>query len=202
MKKSFIWVLGIVSLGILLHGCASTKVAETWVNDSYTGGPVSDVLVIGVTNQETIRRTFENKFVQELNAIGVEAVSSADALAIQADQKVEKEDVLKVVEKYGNDAVLITHLVSEDKIKVYHPPRYYGDYYGYYGYAYDFSHQPGYYTTDTIVSLETNLYDVKTEKPIWSGQSRTWNPSSDKKLIDEVIKTVIKSMQENNLLPK
>ena len=202
MKISLRWLVGIVYLGILMSGCASTKVGETWVSETHTGGPVSDVLVIGVTDQETIRRVYEDKFVQQLSAIGVDAVSSADALAIHAGNKVEKEDVLEVVRKYGNDAVLITHLVSEEKKEVYHPPRYYGGYYDYYDYAYDFSYQQGYYTTDTIIRLETNLYDVQTEKPIWSGQSRTWNPSSDEKLIDEVIETVIKSMQESNLLPK
>jgi hypothetical protein len=45
------------------------------------------------------------------------------------------------------------------------------------------------------VRLVTNLYDVKTEKLIWSGQSETLD-------IDDMIKVVIKDLQKNNLLPQ
>jgi len=50
--------------------------------------------------------------------------------------------------------------------------------------------------------LATNLYDVKTEKLIWSGKSETLNADSTKQMIDDVIEVVIKDLQKNNLLPQ
>ncbi len=51
------------------------------------------------------------------------------------------------------------------------------------------------------VRLATNLYDVKTEKLIWSGKSETLRPDSVNQIIDDVIKVVIKDLQKNKLLP-
>lgn len=65
--------------------------------------------------------------------------------------------------------------------------------------AFDFAHG-GAYRTHTFVNLETNLYDAKTEKLIWSGKSETWNPESDAKLLDEVIKAVIKDLKRKGVI--
>jgi hypothetical protein len=203
--KNLLKVLTIgISVMILLGACATTKLTNTWVDETYRGSPVSDILVIGVTDEETTRRSYENRFVKRLEAIGVEAVSSADAIRIPANKKLDKEVILQAVNKYKNDAVLITHLVGVDKKEVYTPPTYSvhpGGFYGYYGHVYGMVHTPGYYTEHTYIRLETTLYEVKTEKPLWSGQSQTWNPESDRQLMNEVIKVVIKDMQRNKLLP-
>jgi hypothetical protein len=199
--KSFTFGISVV---ILLGACASTKLTNTWVDENYRGRPVSDIMVIGVTDEETVRRSYEKRFVKRLEAIGVEAVSSADAIRIPANKKLGKEVILEAVNKYKNDAVLITHLVGVEKKEVYTPPTYSaypGGLYGYYGHVYGVVHTPGYYTQHTYVRLETTLYDVKTEKPLWSGQSQTWNPESDRQLMNEVINVVIQDMQRNKLLP-
>jgi hypothetical protein len=188
--------------GILMSSCASTKLTHVWVDEASKGTSFSKYLVIGISDQEGIRRSFEENFVEQLKQNGVVAVSSADALDIPADKKLEKEPILEVVRKYQNDAVIITHLIGVEKRQVYRsrPPLYRG-YYDYYHYAYGYVHRPGYYTTHEFVKLETNVYDVKTEKPVWSGQSETWEPESDRQLLDEVIKMVVKEMHKNGLLP-
>jgi hypothetical protein len=50
--------------------------------------------------------------------------------------------------------------------------------------------------------LATNLYDVKTEKRIWSAESETLKAGSVDQVIDDVIKLVIDDLQINGLLPK
>jgi len=195
----FCLVLGVP---VLLGACASTKLTHTWVDEGYSGKAFSSFLVIGVSDREGIRRSFEDKFVGQLKQAGVEAVSSADAIDIPASRELEKEKILEVVRKYQNDGVVMTHLVGVEKEQVYHPPTVspYG-YYGYYRRVYGVVHRPGYYTTQTLVRLETNVYDVKTEKLVWSGQSETWQPGSEKQIIDEVIQAVIREMQSNKLIP-
>ncbi len=189
----------------LIVACAGTKLTSTQVDESRRGKPVSDILVIGVTykEKEKVRRSFEDRFVAQLRAAGVEAISSGDAISIPADLMLEKDEILKAVNKFNNDAVIITHVVGWEEKEVYTPPaQSYGGYHGYYGWAYGYAHSRGYLSTNILYRLATNLYDVKTEKLIWSGKSETLNPYSTKQMIDDVIKVVIKDLQKNNLLPQ
>jgi hypothetical protein len=197
------WFLYAVFSSVLVIGCAGTKLTHTWVDEARRGKPVSDILVIGVTykEKEAVRRSFEDKFVAQLKAVGIEAIASGDAISIPTDLKLEKDEILNAVNKYNNDAVIITYLIGKEEKEAYTPPsRGQGGYYGYYGRAYGYAHNPGYTRTHTLVRLATNLYDVKTEKLIWSGKSETLSPDSTRQVIDDVIKLVIKDMQQNGLL--
>ncbi|MES0447715.1 MAG: hypothetical protein ABUJ92_14370 [Desulfobacterales bacterium] len=199
------WFVCAVFFGVLIIACAGTKLTHTQVDESRQGKPVSNILVIGVTykEKEKVRRSFEDRFVSQLRAAGVEAISSGDAISIPADLMLEKDEILKAVNKFNNDAVIITHVVGKEEKETYTRPgraRSYGGYYGYYGWAY--ARAPGYSSRSTFYRLATNLYDVKTEKLIWSGKSETLNADSTKQMIDDVIKVVIKDLQKNNLLPQ
>ena len=204
MKKALIFLIVAVFVGALLNACASTKLTKTWVEKSFKGKTVSNVLVIGVADEEPNRRLFERKFVQQLKAVGVEAFSSADIIPIPADKRLEKEAIVQAVNKFKSDAVLITYVAGVNSTTTYKPAMY-GVGVGYYGrYRYAYGHQltPSRVSSHTKLCLETNLYDVASEKLIWSGQSQTRKAGSVKKLIDGVMKVVVKDMQKNKLLPK
>jgi hypothetical protein len=204
MKNSVISLIVVVFVGVLFNGCESTKSTQTWVDKSFKGKTVSNILVIGVASDESNRRLFEKTFVQQLNAVGVTAVSSVDVIAIPADQKLEKETILEVVNKFKNDAVLVTHIAGIDKRKSYNPAVYSMgvNYYGRYGYYHANRIKASSVSSHTKLFLETELFDVASEKLMWSGQSQTWETDSIKKLIDGVIKIAVKEMQKNKLLPK
>ncbi len=87
MKNSVIPLIVVAFVGMLLNACASTKLTQTWVDKSSKGKTVSNVLVIGIANEESNRRLFESTFVQKLKAVGVEAVSSADVIPLPANLK-------------------------------------------------------------------------------------------------------------------
>ena len=196
------WVIYVVFSGVFIIACAGTKLTHTWVDETYHGKPVSNILVIAVTHKEDNRQSFEDKFVSQLKVSGVEAVSSYNVIPIPADLELKKEEILKVVKKLKNDAVIITHLVGIEEKESYTPPEQdRGGYYGHYGWAYGYTHEPGFYRTHTIVRLATHLYDVKTEKLIWSGESESLDPGSTNQIIDDVIEVLIKDLQKNNLLP-
>ena len=98
------------------------------------------------------------------------------------------------------------HLVDVEKHNVSKPASDdFGGFYGYYNYAYDYVHAPGLYSTHThkFVRLETNLYHIEIDKFMWSGraESRIWHPKSEKRIIDDMIKVVIKDLKRNKLIP-
>jgi len=101
MKSTIKFVAIAVFAFLLLLSCSTTQTTNTWVDQSYRGSPVSGVFVIAVTKDGDLRRSFENKFVQQLKATGVRAFPSAAEMPL--DQKIEKEAVLAIVEKLGVD---------------------------------------------------------------------------------------------------
>lgn len=198
------WFIYAVFSSCLLIACAGTKLTDSWMDETLRVSNVSNVLVIGLTfeGNEEVRRSFENSFVRHLKAAGIEAISSMDTIPSPSDMKLKKEEILKTVDKFNNDAVIITHLIGKDVKDTYTPsgPIYSrSDYPHYYGWAFN---NRGYSRSSETVRLATNLFDVKTENLIWSGQSKTMNPDSNRQLFDDVIKAVVKELQKNNLIPQ
>ena len=200
-KYSVIWFGCLVGFIFLIISCAGTELTRKQVDETYKEKPVSDILVIAITGNEHSRRSFEKKFVAQLKSIGVDAVSSEEAVAMPPDLELKKEAILAAVNQFENDGVIITHLIGKDEKDVYTRGGSRGlGFYGFYHSRYSYSHDPGYSSTSTTVRLETNLYDVKTEKLIWSGKSKTLSKDSKDQLINDVIKTVIKDLQKNKLI--
>lgn len=193
--------------GIFLFSCARTKLSRTWIDPKYSGSQYDNLLVIGAAEDDNIRRTFEKKFVEKLEAAGIRAVESSSVMS--KDQKIDKESILAVVEKTGVDGVLLTYLVAVKEKDVASPSVDYSpanDYGG--GTVPNLSSLPGYgssgtqyYSTRVRVRLETNLYDAKTEQKVWSAQSTTLNSKSDTALIDPVIELITKDLKKNKLIP-
>jgi hypothetical protein len=193
-ENTDIWVGYLLSFAFLIISCAGTELTQKQVDDSYKGRPVSDILVIAVTGNEHNRRSYEKKFVAHLKTVGVDAIASEAVIPMPADLKLKKETILDAVNQYKNDAVIITQLIGIEKKDVH--TRGGATRIGFFSYSLD----PGYSSTNTTVRLETNLYDAKTGKLIWSGKSNTLSKDSADRIMNDVIKAVINNLQENKLI--
>jgi hypothetical protein len=196
-------VAAAVSLPIL--SCASTKLTGAWKDPSYTGGPVDTVMVIGIAKEESTRRLFEDTFVAQLEANHVRAVPSYPHLPSGA--KSDRAAIEKAVKETGVSAVLITHVVGVEEREQYHPPmqayaptNYYWGMYGYYGRAYDYAYDPGYYSRYKVYTLETNLYDGSTAALIWTAQTETFDPQNVASEIDGLVKVLIGDLRSKGLI--
>jgi len=203
--KNLFYILSTLAVCAAVCSCSNTRVTQVWKDSAYKGGPVSNIMVIGISKDAGIRRSYEDSFTAELEKYGIKAVPS---WKIIPDEHLSKDALALKINELDIETVLITHLLGIDKEEVYTPPttymvpRYYrGGYYGYYDTVYNYVHQPGYYTTHTTVRLETNLYDSKSADLIWSARSATLNPYSDTDAIRSVIKALAKNMKGNGLLP-
>jgi hypothetical protein len=80
----------------------------------------------------------------------------------------------------------------------YAPGSYPAPYYslwGYWGWAYPIAYSPGYYQTDRLVGVETNIYDTSNGKLVWSGLTETTNPTEVRKLVADTAKKVRSEMK-------
>ena len=204
MKEGPVKWFGYVSFfALLFFSCSGTgtELTQKQVGDAYKGKPVSDILVIAITGNEHNRRSFEKKFVARLKSVGVDAISSEEAIPMPADLELKKETILTAVNQYENDAVIITHLIGKEEKDVYtRGGSGHRGFYGFYSSRHGIARDPGYASTSTTVRLETNLYDVKTEQLNWSGKSDSWSRDSKDQIINDVIKAVINDLQNNKLI--
>ena len=196
--KTLFRLLSLALAAAIISACASNPIAE-WQDETFTG-PVDNILIIGASEQPTVRRLFEDSFVRELAAIGINANPSYKVMS--PDQAVSRESVEAALADQVMDAVLVTRLLGVEEVQTYYPPSYYAynrSYHSYYAHAMDYS-SPGYYGKYKVLTLETNLYDTATEKLVWSMQSESIDPSTPKDVIEEQIHLTIKTLSERGLI--
>jgi len=183
--------------GALLAGCASTQVTSVWRDPGM--GPVQFHKVVGValSQDASLRRLAEDEFVR---AVGP-SVALAGYAVIPDDEIQNKEKARARVEAAGADGVVVFRLVGVEQQERWVPPTYYGNTWGYWGYAAPRVYDPGYLTTDRIVQIEAAAYAVPTARLVWAAHSHTLNPSNAKQLIDEVVRAIVLRMREDGLLP-
>lgn len=195
------YALRLALVAMIAWGCASTRLVNTWRDPKYPGLPLTQIMVIDVTSQAGIRRTFEDELVRQLEAKGVRAVASYTL--IPEDGPVPKERLTDAVKGSGVQGVLITRLVRvETQTQIYaglSPPPYYG-FYGYYSWAWvGYYDSPQIYTYDVVVA-ETNLFDASNDTLIWSGTTETFPSRDVKEGIGKFASVIIQALSGSHII--
>lgn len=189
----------------LFTACSpSTQITKTWTDPSVNGAtvkPFNKVLVIAQLKDDSTRRIAEDKIV----------ASSPRGNFIQSYnylQPSEQEENLVIADlsKDGIDGIILMRLTDIEKSTSYVQGNSYyggwgyrGGYYGGYGYGYG---TPGYYQEDKTYYVETNIYDVKTNKLLWTGTVSTLNPSKLVTTLDEIIAAIKTELNNKGLIVK
>jgi hypothetical protein len=201
-RQTSIWCL--IGAAAVIAACTTAKPIAEWRDRAYAGDPFDNILIVGISDQVTARRAYENNFVDRL---GERQIKATAAFAVMPDNaRPTEENIKAVIKDIRFDAVLITHLVGVKEKKsyapiTYRPAAYTDSFYGYYDHVEGYVYDPGYYRRHTYVKLETNLYDARSEALVWSMQSETIDPNSRQKLIDANIKIVVERLKLQGLLP-
>ena len=95
--------------------------------------------------------------------------------------------------------------IAVNKQQTYVPPSYtgaggpYGGWGPYYGYGWGAAYSPGYVVTDTVVRVETLVFDLKQNKLVWAGQSETTNPDSLHQFMRDLVKAIGADMRRKGV---
>lgn len=198
----------LLALMALVTSCAttSTTLRHVWIDESLQRGPIEKILVVGVHESAMIQSVFEDHIRARFQERGIEAVRSMDV--IPPDKELDREAVKAAIASGGFDAVLVTRLIGVDTQsewidgETYVVPRgYYNTFYGYYITVQEVVHAPGYMVESSVVSLETNIYDVASEKLIWAALSETFDPPTAGDAIESVGKALLRDLTEDGLVP-
>lgn len=206
------------ALALLASACAvRTEMVTSWAAPGASKTSVKKVLVLGISQNDGLRRTFEDDFVAKLKSRGYEAVAGYNW--IPDASKLDLDALAARMKQEGVTNLLCTRLVGTKTVSTYTPPAVYTSYgyapygpgwYGgwgpYWSVGYSTAVSPGYTTVNDVVTLETNFYDATKSKDakdalMWSGQSQTWIDSGpDKSHIDSVIGVVVYEMRAKGVL--
>lgn len=193
-----------VAAVMLATACAQTSVKNSWKSPEDTGPALRRIMVVGITSRADVRRTFEDAFVAELKAAGIEAVPS---YASEPELGPESKEKLRTAVKASAvDGVLVTRLVRREQQTqvVQSTPApvgfagmgLYGGYPRMWGGYYD----PGTVVTAEVVTAEVNVFRVATEKLAWAGSTETFAPSDIVKSTKDFAQVVIAALSKDKLL--
>jgi hypothetical protein len=187
----------------LLSGCMmKTAKQESWINPEFEGQSIGKTMVLATADSESICRQYEALFVEQL----LPFVSAGSLHASQdLTGKIEEEN-LKALLK-GNDVktIIITGVLDgtqRDQIVTigYNSTPYSGGYWGHYNYGYSITANSATVSTHMEYVLETNVYDVETEKLIWSGRKSIFDDRSNMQNMKIIISNVVKDLEKRRLL--
>jgi len=161
----------------------TTEIIGEWSEDEYKTGSINKILILGIVDQKKplLKRKFEDGLVDAFISGGTDAVASMDYMPY--DEIIDSTSFEKYFSDLELDAVLVSRLVGVDKERrvtagyAYTIP--YSSYYGFYGHYYaavQYANSSSYLSKNVVVVLETNLYETKDKKLIWSGISETIDP--------------------------
>jgi hypothetical protein len=194
-----------VASALAFAGCAaSSSIVNQWVNPDYGAPYFRRILVVAVSKQPSLRRSFEDEFVAKLKAETVDAAPSYRY--IPEDGEVSESRLQEAVGEANADAALITRLVGVEKktevITGFYQPApalTFGFYPGYSALWSGYYEPPRVYQYDVYIS-ETSLYDLRRNQLVWSGMVRTSDPGDISREIKRYVGSVIDALESNNLV--
>ncbi len=210
--------LTISCLGLFLVSCSGTKVIDSWSSQSYTG-KVKNIYIVGFVNEGWDRIIFENAFSARLDEEGVKSRPSYSYSS--GYEEIEQKTIREKIRSSGCDSVFLTRVVSQQtkatfKTKgrsgLYSTRVFNGRETDYSLYPYDSlrinSYSSGVRAVPTsptgtsfvVLTVESRLYDQKTEKLIWSTRMETDLESNKQEMMQKLAEEAVRSLKAEGII--
>ncbi len=203
----FLWKGFLISLLVMLctASCASTKTLHVWKDEGYRQ-KLGKTLVIAVAEVDFMRNHFENVLAWRLSDRGIDAIASNKVIP-QLGAKLDRETIVAKVRELGVEDVVIARVVSKDEYSrllpggdYLVPESYYSGWDSFYDNSFSTVSIPGAAYDAEFFTMVTNIYDVHSEKLIWSYLSRVKVETSRQGAINPFIATIMKQLESSKLL--
>jgi hypothetical protein len=198
----------------LLAACATnarTSLDTSWVDPKLHGTKFKKVLILSVGHDEFAQGYFQEQMAAALSQRGMNAVASERFFTHRSPA--EEARFKRAVESSGADAVLLARVVGVDEKSGMTPGTLigangvpYADAIGIYG-AFVQTFAPTHYLppsdwSQTTVTVETLLYEMKDRKAIWSARTQTKNAEKGdlQPAVAQFVGVLISAMQRDGVL--
>lgn len=187
----------------MLAACASTRVVNQW-EMAEPGPAFRKLLVVGITENESVRRIFEDEFVKSLAARGVTAIPSYSL--IPESGQVPEARLAAAVKASGAEGVMTTRVIRVNQTVdviptgpgVWGPP---WGFQGWYGSAWGpiYAFPPQVVTRDVVYS-EVRLYRTDTDSLVWAATTQTFAPGDARRESAAFAELILKQLSERKLI--
>ena len=185
----------VAGLLMVVAGCASISVSNQWKDPHWAGPPAANVLVVGITKSETLRRIFEDRFVQQLQSASLTASVSYAQISSGA---ASNDQLRALIKSTGAQAVLTTRVERVDRrIDVTPTGPAYGGFYGWYGAAWASTPM---ITQYDVITLETSVWDVKSGTLVWTATTQNVASNDIPKTTAQLAQTLIPILKGDGVL--
>lgn len=201
-RKTFSCIV-LLALTFLLTSCASsTKLFDTWQDRQFRGPAFKKVMVVALAKRPDIRQRFEDEFVGQLNARGVNAVACYSL--IPDPKNLTREEVLKAVNKTGTEGVLVMGLRQSGGGKPVRKevidPRNPMSFENYLATAEPLSGE-SLIKKGEVITISTRLFDARTEgKLVWFTNSDTIESGQLEQEIITFSKVILNELHKDKML--
>ncbi|WP_339702419.1 hypothetical protein [uncultured Marixanthomonas sp.] len=195
----------------IFFGCSTSKMVNQWKDPATETFSANKVLVVGMTAENQLRRTFETELAQELEKNDMIAVRSIDFFESSFNNVKQSEADLNMLQQEllekGFDAILLSKITGQYSkvivVQAYRsfakPYQSFRDYY----YSNQHIYQREQSESYRVYISETSLFCICQEKErelLWRGQIDIPAPSTATKGISDFIKTLINALKEEQIL--
>jgi hypothetical protein len=207
---------------ICLTSCGSnTSIVSSWrdPNSTLATENFKKVIVVALAKDESTRRSTENRIA----AINPAVLNPSYSYLNQANLNLTKEEKLSILQTEGFDGAITMRFIKADKETQYVPgtTNYYGGMgypgmgYGYaggYGMGYGAGfggwygayapayYTPGYYQENVYYYIETNIFDLKNNKLVWSATTKSLDVSDISTTVDEIMQACVDQMRKDGYM--
>jgi hypothetical protein len=187
---------------MVISGCGTSKITNTWKAGDITPQKYNKVLVLGLIKESdrSIQEKMENHFVGDLQTLGYNAVSSLKEYGPKAFDKMGEAAAIEKLKNSGVDAVLTIVLLDKEKERQYIPSNYGNRFWGYHNDLYMRIYQPGYYVINTKYFWESNFYEMSSQKLLYSVQTKSFAPDNAESMGHEYGKMIVKNMVKQHII--
>jgi hypothetical protein len=159
---------------VSLVSCSTNQLVRSWQPPNQAPPRFSSLLILAAVSDEFAGRIYEDAFVKYAQGAGITATPGWSVMKEGAF--VTKEQLEAGAVTSGAAAVLISKVVhvnvETDYNYAYGPAAYSPGFYGYYN--------AGFLTyvsdsqTNVAVTVQTNVYEVRTQELVWSGITKSY----------------------------
>ena len=210
MKKTK-WV-GLLVMLLCIQGCATSYITSTWKASDVTVRRYNKLMILGIIREadRTLRERMENHLVGDLKDLGYNAFSAFQEYGPKAFDGMSEAQANQQLAHEGIDAVLTVVLLDKEKERYYVPGRviytpyftYQDHFWAYYRSIHNRILEPDYYEVATKYFWESNLYDLASNKLVYSVQTQSFDPTSTDGMAHEYGRMIVRDMTKNNILKK
>ena len=205
MKQTLLLdIVGILFITLALNGrSTTTPIVSEWRNPAQASASFQRLMIGGPSGDASARRNFEDEFVAQVAAAGVDTLASYRYMP--ENEGTNENDLKEAAQKARADGLLLTRSVKVEE-KTHYPAVGPEISFGIFGSnaGVGWSGIPGAsgpYRYNEYTS-ETALYDVAKNELVWTGTVTTKEPTNVQTAIKSYVQTITKSPVAQNLFPK